>query len=159
MERFDKKDILVLSSLRQNARETLTKMSRQIDIPISTIFERMRQHEKTKLIQRHTTILDFEELGFNTRAALLLKGKKETRESLKSYLQVHRNVNSIFKVNNGVDFIIEVVFKQIKDVEQFIEVLEDKFGAKAQVYFLIEDIKREAFMSNPEKLEIFSSVP
>jgi len=158
MEKLDKKDVLVLSSLRQNARETLTNISKNTSIPISTIFERMRQHEKSKLIKGHTAILDFEELGFNTRAAILVKAKKGTQNEIKSYLNVHRNVNSIFRINNGYDFIVEVVFKQIKDVELFIELLDDRFGARSHVHFLIEDIKRESFMSNPNKLELFSPV-
>ena len=44
---------------------------------------------------------------------------------------------------------IEGIFKQIKDMEDFLESLEQKFKIlDKKSFFIIEDIKREAFMSN-----------
>jgi len=50
---------------------------------------------------------------------------------------------------------IETIFKHIKELEDFIESLEEKFNIKEkQVYYLIEDIKRENFISDPETVEL-----
>ena len=46
---------------------------------------------------------------------------------------------------------IEVVFKQIRDMEDFIEDLEKRFKIiNLKSFFIIDDLKREAFMSNPD---------
>ena len=39
MKQISKKDLLLISHLRQNARETMTNVSRSTGIPISTIFD------------------------------------------------------------------------------------------------------------------------
>ena len=74
-----KTDLLIISSLRQNAREKLTNMSKKTRIPVSTLFDRIRMHEG-KLIKKHTALIDFNKLGYNTRANIILKVKKTDRE-------------------------------------------------------------------------------
>ncbi|MBU4501728.1 MAG: Lrp/AsnC family transcriptional regulator [Nanoarchaeota archaeon] len=151
-----KTDLIIISSLRQNAREKLTEMSRKTRIPVSTIFDRIKLHEGG-LIKKHTALVDFGKLGYNTRANIILKVKREHREDVREFLMKHPSVNSAFKINNGYDFSIETVFQNIKEVEDFIELLEDKFSIKSkQVFYVIDELKKEAFLSNPA-LESFGN--
>ena len=82
---LDKKELIILAKLRENSRESLTRMSRKISIPVSTIYEKLKNYEKT-VIKKHTSLLDFNKLGFGTRATIILKSKKENRENLKQFL-------------------------------------------------------------------------
>jgi DNA-binding Lrp family transcriptional regulator len=145
---MNKKDLKIIAHLRQNARMPLTKMSRKTQIPVSTIFDRLKLNENN-LIKKHTSLLDFSKLGYNTRANITLKVDREDKEALKEFLIKHQSVNSVYKINNGFDFMVEGVFKQIKDMEEFIEALEQRFKIiDTKSFFIIEDLKREAFMSN-----------
>jgi len=151
---FSKKDLLILSNLRKNARMSLTNMSKATSIPISTIFDKLKVHENN-IIKKHTALIDFEKLGFSTRANICIKIDKEKRNEAKEYLIKHQNINSVFKINNGFDFLIEAVFKHIKDLEFFLDTLEERFNVvETQIYYLIEDIKREDFMADPRILEL-----
>lgn len=149
------KELVIMSLLRQNSRETLTKMSKKCQIPISTIYDKIKTNEK-EIIKKHTCIIDFSKLGFNTRASISLKVNKSKREELKLYLEKHPNVNTIYKINNGFDYWIECIFRHIRDLEDFLENLEADFGIKKQVFYIIDDIKREAFMSNPDLLNLIN---
>lgn len=154
---IDKKELVIMSMLRQNSRETLTRMSRKSQIPVSTIYDKIKMHENG-IIMRHTCILDFAKLGFNTRANICLKVNKESREELREHLLKHQNINSVYKINNGFDFLIEAVFRHIKDLEDFLETLDEKFKIKSrQVFYIIDDVKREAFMSDPQIVEIIGA--
>jgi len=154
---IDKRELVIMSMLRQNSRETLTKMSRKSHIPVSTIYDKIKMHEEG-IIKRHTCILDFAKLGFNTRANICLKVSKEARAELREHLLKHQNINSVYKINNGFDFLVEAVFKHIKDLEDFLEMLDEKFKLKGrQVFYIIDDVKREAFMSDPQIVEIIGA--
>ena len=151
------KDMLIVSVLRSNARETLTRMSNKINIPISTIYDKLKLYEGG-LIKKHTALIDFSKLGFNTRANIVLKVDREKRELLKEFLVKNNNVNSLYKINNGFDFMIEGVFKNLKELEDFFEALEIKFKVKTkQVYYIIDDIKRESFLSDPDALKLMDA--
>ena len=147
-----KKDLMIMSYLRRNSRESLTSISHKIKIPISTIYDRLRVYEHTT-IMKYTSLLDFAQLGFNTRANIAIKVEQSERESLKRFLMEHKHVNSLFKINNGFDYLADVVFRHVKDLEDFLESLESRYHIKEkQVYYVIQDIKREEFLSNPDEL-------
>jgi len=147
---MNKKDLKIIAHLRQNARMPLTKMSRKTHIPVSTIFDRLKLNE-SGLITKHTSLLDFSKLGYNTRANITLKVDRDDKDALREHLIKNQSVNSVYKINNGFDFMVEGVFRQIKDMEDFIESLEKRFKIlDTKSFFIIEDLKREAFMSNAD---------
>ncbi len=141
------KDKLLISLLRENARESLTSMSKKTGIPISTLFDRLKLNEKS-IIKRHVSLINFEKLGYGTTATILIKARSATKEKLLSYLKVHPNVNSVYRINNGYDFLIEVVFKNIRELQNFIDYLETEFKISGKkVNFIIEEVKKERFMT------------
>ncbi len=149
-----KKDLLIMAELRTNARETLTKMSRKLNIPISTIYDRLKINEGS-LIKKHTSLIDFSKIGFYTRANFLIKTEQESKEALKEFLIKHHSINSVFKINNGYDFLAEGIFKHIKELEDFIELMDSKFKIERKdVYYIIEELKREAFLSDRQLVDV-----
>jgi len=146
MELKTRKDILLMTYFRKNARENLTQISRMTRIPVSTIFDRLREFEKG-LIQKHTTLIDFKQLGFDIRIDILFKVSRDSRENFRDFLMGNENVNSIYRINNGFDYLVEAIFKDMADLQRFTELLE-KFKIEAkQELFILEDLKRESFLS------------
>ena len=154
VQMLERKDIQILSYLRNNARTSLTKMSRATHIPVSTIYDRLKLHEQG-VILKHTALLDFGKLGFNARANIFLKVDKNSRDSVKEYLLKNQHVNSVYRINNGWDFMVEAIFKNINDVEDFFESIENKHHIlEKQYFYVIEEIEREAFLSKRELMNI-----
>ena len=147
---MNKKDIKILSHLRNDARMSLTRMSKKTSIPISTIFDKIKLLQDD-VIKKHTTLLDFNKLGYSTRANIMISVDRESKDPIKYYLTKNPCINSVYKINNGFDFMIEGVFRQIKDMEDFLDTLEQRFDIKdKQSYFIIDELKRESFMTDPE---------
>ena len=140
-------DQLLIEHLRKNARETLTSISRKTKIPISTLYDKLKLHEKSVIV-KHATIVDFSKLGYNCRANIFLKVERDLREKLCGYLKAHSSVNNLFKVNNGFDFLVEGVFESVRRMEDFLEEIETAFKLEEKkAHYIIEDLKREGFMS------------
>jgi DNA-binding Lrp family transcriptional regulator len=145
-----KTDLLIISHLRRNARMKLTDMSRQTRIPVSSIFDRIRVCEGS-LIRKHTALVRFEALGFSTRAMLVLGVGQKDRESLKKFLEAHPNVNSLFRINNGYDYMAEVIFPGVREVEDFMEKIEGKVRLKQKkAFYILNEIRKEEFLAKPE---------
>lgn len=135
----------LLTHLRQNSREKLTSISQKTNIPISTLFDMLKELQET-LITKSTVLLDYAQLGYHTHAQVFLKVSVEQKEGLKKHLYLHPQVNSIYKINNGWDFMVETVHKNIKDLDGFLESL-DKFKVEGkQVHYLIDEVKKEGFL-------------
>lgn len=146
---MDTKDEMFLAHLRRNSRATLTEISKHTDIPISTLYDRLHVLQ-AEVIKKHTSIIDFTQLGYGCRASIVLKVRKEIREKMKEYLRKHQCVNSLLKINNGYDFMVEGVFVNVKALEEMLDELEQRFEIlEKHVYYVIEDISRENFLADP----------
>jgi len=145
-------DDVILAHLREDSRMTLTKMSKRTNIPVSTLHERMKSYRKG-VVTRHTALIDFAMLGYGARARVLLRVNKEHKKKLRDHLTHSPFMNELYKVNNGFDFMVEFVFKQMKDMEEYLDQLEEMYQIdKPQVFYLVDEVKKEAFLSKPQLL-------
>ncbi|MBW3020118.1 Lrp/AsnC family transcriptional regulator [Candidatus Woesearchaeota archaeon] len=146
---MDKKDLKIIAQLRTDARMPMTNLSRKTSIPVTTIFDRIKAHKENNVVKKFTSLLNFEELGYTTRANIALKVDSSDKEALREHLIKNENVNSVSRINNGYDFMIEGIFKQMMDMENFLDSLEQKFKIQdKKSFFIIEDLKKEEFMTN-----------
>ena len=149
-----KNELILLSHLRKNARETLTKISKETKMPVSTIFDKIKKYDN-EFIKKSTVLLNFSKLGYNTRVTMMLRVSKEQRESLKEFLVTENRVNSVYRINNNFDFLLEGIFISMQEFQEFVESLEEKFNIQEkQAFYILDDIKKEEFMSNPKLLSI-----
>lgn len=150
---ISKKDVEIVAHLRLNARKNITAIARRTGIPATTIYDKVRQYEQG-IIKRHVALLDFPKLGLQAKAHISMKAKKGSKDSLQEHLMKHPNVNSLYRVNFGSDFMAEVVFRNIAEVEDFAEKLEKEHSAKVQIFSIIEELQREAMFTKPEHFDL-----
>jgi DNA-binding Lrp family transcriptional regulator len=145
-EKLHPKCLKLLNHLRDNSREKLTSISKKSNIPISTLFDLLKQLQEN-VITKSTVLLDFNQLGYYTRAKLFLKISSEDYDAVKKHLECHANVNTVYKINNDWSFLVETVHKNIKDLDTFIENLSKNFAVEdKKIHYLIDEIKREGFV-------------
>jgi len=151
---FGKKEIQILSNLRNNGREKLTNISRKTKIPVSTIFDKIRRYEENFVIKKHSCLLNFSKLGFEIDVNILIKVEREERDLLKEYLLERDCLNSIYKLSNGYDFMVEGIFRDMQELNDFLEELENGFNLmKNDVLYIVNELKREDFMNIKEPKE------
>ena len=85
---------MLISHLRNNARESLTKLSKKTGIPVSTIFDKIKNYEKS-FINNHTTLIDFSKLGYSAKAKIIIKVNRDRRKEVEEYLRRNKIVNQV----------------------------------------------------------------
>lgn len=144
MKSTDKK---VLQQLRTNARDSITNISKRTGIPTSTVFLKIKDHENS-VIKKHTSLLDYSRLGFNQWQEIAIKLAEDCNREFEQYLLEHENVNTVYQINGGYDYIIETVHRNIREYLDFVKEMESKFKiAEKEEFQIINDLKRESFMS------------
>ena len=142
------KDHLILTYLRQNARTRITRIAKETGMPISTVFDRIRYFEG-RLIKKYATLIDFSKLGYDVRAFISLGIPIEQRNRLRDYLLENSSINSIFKINNGFNFLVDAAFYSLHHLEEFMDDLDSKFNInKKYIFYIIEELKREDFVGD-----------
>ncbi len=139
-------DLEILRQLRKNSRESITNISKQTGIPTSTVFCKIKDHER--LIKKYTALIDFSKLGFNNWMRLVFHIEREEKERLMELLKENENINSIHELVGESNIMIETIHRNIKDYLDFLEYLQSKFEIKElQQFHVITDKKQEAFMN------------
>ena len=142
------RDLAIISQLRSDGRMTLTQMSRNLRIPISTLHERLKWLRSSELIKL-TALTDFEGLGgFGTRALIAIKVDRDARADVEEFLK-HPRVNSLLRVNNGYTFMIELIM-HMRDSGDFLEDLTVRFRIpKKMGFYVLGEGKRESLSCYP----------
>jgi DNA-binding Lrp family transcriptional regulator len=144
-----RRDMLMIPYLRQDARISLTALSRKTGIPVATAHERLKLLRKTGLVQPKA-LVNFEGLGFHSRILVALKLDRDTQDEVEKYLGDHRNVNTVWHIDNGFTLMIDAVFRNMRVAKYFIEDLEKQYEVKKKmIFYILGEAKREAFLSDP----------
>lgn len=139
---MNEKELKILQELRKNARYSLTKISHLTDVPLSSVFKKVIKFERS-FIKKYVTLVNFNLLGFGIRVNLVLKSKR--RDPLKNFLLEHPNINSLYRVSQGFDFLVEAVFPSMLEFEDFLEEIND-FVSSKEIFHIIKDLRREDFI-------------
>lgn len=145
--RFKSTDKQILRELRRNARTTLTKIAAKTNVPLSTVFDRVHLLEES-IIVKHVALIDFIRLGYYARAHIAVGVDVKERPLLRKYLLATKYVNNLYRINNDYDFLIEAIFVDIKEYEDFLNELKTAFTVlKLETHLLLRDILREEFFT------------
>lgn len=137
---INQKSLSVIQELRKNARQSLTDISRYISMPLSSLFKSVKKLEDEKIILKYSALLDYNKIGYSTRIFLSVQAKE--KEKFKEFMMEHPKVNSLSRASSN-SFFAEMIFRNMLELEDFLESLE-VFGVQnKEVYHIIQEIKRE----------------
>ncbi|MBI2574400.1 Lrp/AsnC family transcriptional regulator [Candidatus Woesearchaeota archaeon] len=153
MEGIKKRDLLILCELRKNCRSSLTDIGRATKTPVSTVYDKLVSF-RGKIIRKYSALMDFAELGFAVKANVIFGVDRSTKEEFSAYLEKHHSVNSLYRINNGYDFMAEIICRDISGFENFMDLLSSKFRIRdKKAFFIIGDIKREEFLADKDMID------
>jgi DNA-binding Lrp family transcriptional regulator len=141
------KERAIIAHLRKDARSSLASISSEVQMPLSTVYDKLNRLQN-KVIKRFTTLIDFSELGYHHNCKLVVKVPPNQREELFNFLSNCDQVNSLYEVNGGFDYMVETIHKDIKQYTHFVERLGECFDlVEFHEYQVIAEHAREKFMS------------
>lgn len=149
-------DMKILSNLRENSRESLTRLSKKTRIPVSTLFERIKTYDN-KIIKKYTSIINFDEIGYKTRAHILVRPWPETKNKVEEFLQKSSIVNSLYKVSTNFEYLTEIICKDMQEFHNFLEKLEALKLEQKEVLFVIAELRKEEFLTKSEVIKEVNS--
>jgi DNA-binding Lrp family transcriptional regulator len=144
---MNEKEKIIIEELRKNARSALTYLAYKAEMPVSTTYNKLKELEN-KVIKKHTSLVDFKELGYPVWNSIILKIGRDDRSAVKNYLLAHKDVNSIFEIDTGYDFMAETLHEDQTKFKEFTEELMEKFDIREMHKIaIVKDIQRERFLT------------
>jgi DNA-binding Lrp family transcriptional regulator len=135
----------VIKHLRENGRITLSDLARRIDEPISTVSDRVKRIEK-KYFTKYCPLLEYAEFGYNCPAVIALGVPAGHKQNLLEFLKEDRRVNSLYHVDSGFQFLVEVICKDKMELNQWLDGLQTEFQSVVDIFPVLKIEEREKFV-------------
>jgi len=119
--KLDDKDMDILILLKKNAKSTTQQISRVLNIPITTVHNRIKKLESSGIIEKYTVVLNQSKLGRKVSARLALRVTKlaDQYKICNDVLNIDC-VDKVYQVTGDYDIIASVRVRDIEELHSLI---------------------------------------
>ena len=122
---MDAIDYKILSCLKENARENATNIGAKINLSTSAVIERIKKLETSGMIQQYTTIINQSALGRELSAFIYVSLEHPKHyENFVEKIKENREVAECYYIAGDFDFILKVVTKSGKSLEEILNYIK-----------------------------------
>lgn len=128
MVKLDEKDRVIIQALLENSKQTTGRLSKKINIPITTIHNRIQKLIKEKVILNYTLNLDYKKLGKPIFAYIGVTvdyqaagpGKKIRQETVAKEIKKISGVQEVTIMTGGTDILAKVIASDIFELNEVV---------------------------------------
>jgi len=124
---MDDKDMLILRTLKKDSKLSTYQVSKKTGIPMTTVHNRIKKLEGSKIIKAYTIDVDYEKLGRDVIVYLLttydlneMEKKGFKLDDLTKTLKSIPQIEDIAYVTGRFDIILKVRLKNIKNLRSLV---------------------------------------
>lgn len=142
---LDSIDAKILEELQQNARVSISDLSKKINLSLSAVSERLKKLEGSGVIQQYTAILDPRAMDRNLRALMMVSvdGSGNMNELLKLVKESPEILECYF-IAGACDYILKVATKDTDSLASLVVKIKAIKGVKTtETNVFLDQIKQE----------------
>lgn len=113
----------ILKCLQENARMSNSEIGRRIGMSSPAVGERIKKMEDIGLINGYKTIVSPFEVGYQLKAIITLRAFMGKLKPFLSTVKTYNEVLNCYRITGNENIVMEVVLKNQKHLEQFIDQL------------------------------------
>jgi len=120
---FDKKDEIILTELKKNARNTTKNIGTNVKIPRITVHDRIKKMLDNGIIKSFTVISDYKKIGLHTKVFIFISFSSDTKISQRELAKRIAKLNGVFEVNiisGEYDLLIKVRGTSLEEIGKLV---------------------------------------
>lgn len=141
---MDNLDLHILDILQKDARISNLELAKEVRLSPPATHSRVKRLEEDGYIDRHTSILNEEKLGFDLLCFVFMSTNLHQTEELtilENKLQAIPEVLECYCLTGEYDYLLKVANRNRKELEQFVRKLNELGGTRIQTSLSLREIK------------------
>ncbi|MFD2824184.1 Lrp/AsnC family transcriptional regulator [Lacinutrix iliipiscaria] len=130
---IDRLNWKILKCLQENARQSNAEIGRQVGITSPAVSERIKKMEDLGIIQNHITLISPFEVGYQLKALITLHAFMGKLKPFLEKVKTFDEVVNCYRITGNENIVMEVVLKNQKHLETFIDQLIVYGESKTQI--------------------------
>ncbi|MEL0651263.1 Lrp/AsnC family transcriptional regulator [Algibacter sp. TI.3.09] len=131
--KFDALNSKILKCLQQNARMSNAEIGRQVGITSPAVSERIKKMEDLGVIEEYKAIVSPFEMGYQLKAIITLRAFMGKLKPFLEKVKTYDEVVNCYRITGDENIVMEVVLKNNKHLEVFIDQLISYGETKTQI--------------------------
>lgn len=118
----DKKDLLILRLLQQNARITVKEISEKIHLSTTPVHERIKRMEESGIIKQYATLVDNTKVKKSLMVICYVSLKQHGKNAGAKFIKVINEMNEViecYSISGEFDFMLKVVCEDMNAYYDF----------------------------------------
>jgi len=116
MDMIDKQ---ILTLLQDNARIKKSEMARELNLPATTLQERIRRLEKNGIIKKYQVIVDPETIGFSVQAFVAVTLDRHESSDIRDFersVKTIPNIRACYHSSGRFDYLLHLVARDLNEL-------------------------------------------
>ncbi|WP_296385924.1 Lrp/AsnC family transcriptional regulator [Winogradskyella sp.] len=123
----------ILKCLQQNARMSNAEIGRRVGVSSPAVSERIKKMEDAEIIEGYTTFISHFEVGYQLKALITLRAFMGMLKPFLEKVKTYDEVVNCYRITGNENIVMEVVLKNQKHLESFIDQLISYGETKTQI--------------------------
>ena len=123
----------ILKCLQENARQSNSEIGRKVGITSPAVSERIKKMEDAGIIQSYDATISPYEIGYQLKAIITLRAFMGMLKPFMEKVKNYDEVLNCYRITGNENFVMEVVLKNQKHLESFIDQLIVYGETKTQI--------------------------
>lgn len=123
----------ILKCLQQNARMSNAEIGRRVGVSSPAVSERIKKMEDAEIIQGYTTFVSPFAVGYQLKALITLHAFMGMLKPFLEKVKTYDEVVNCYRITGNENIVMEVVLKNQKHLETFIDQLISYGETKTQI--------------------------
>lgn len=119
---MDAKDKMILKILQADSTLSIKEISEKIGLTFTPTYERIKQLEKQKVIEKYVGLLNREKLGLNLIVYCNVRLKEQSQkvlEAFENHIGNYDEVQEITSLSGEYDYMLKIIAKDINSYNDF----------------------------------------
>ncbi len=131
----------ILKCLQENARLSNAEIGRRVGVSSPAVSERIKKMEDLGIIEGYKTIVSPLEVGYQLKAIITLRAFMGKLKPFLAKVRTFDEVINCYRITGDENIVMEVVFKNQKHLESFIDQLIVYGESKTQI--VLSDVVKQ----------------
>ena len=118
---MDVLDLKIVKCLSEDARCTYKHIAEEAGVSEATVKNRIDKLQEEGIIKKFTVIMDYHKLGRAIKAFIGLRVQPAAIAEIVKKMEKNPDVHVLYRTSGDVDLLIEVIFEQMEDLNEFLE--------------------------------------
>jgi DNA-binding Lrp family transcriptional regulator len=141
---LDNLDKQIINELITDSTFSYREIAKRVKVSTATVMHRVNKLKQEKVIQRYTTIIDYDQIGFDVEILVEIRISKGKLFKVEKEISTHKNVFAVYDLTGDFDAAILARFQNRRQMDNFLKKIQTyDFVERTNTRLILNTIKEK----------------